>query len=835
VSSFIHDLRDAARGLAKTPGFTASAILTLTLGIGANTALFSLVDSLLLKRLPVKNPERLVMITGGPASLVPQWWTYPLFDQFVQRQLQLPHVSGIFAVSPSRINLAASGEADPVDGLWVSGKFFDTLGVSPFIGRTLSETDDQANGGLPGPSAVISYQFWLRRFGGSADAIGRTIYVERVPFTIVGVTPRNFFGVVVGSTFDILLPIRAQSLIRDQEPFQTASRLAAFTVIGSIAPGTSLEAGTSELRSIQPQIRAATKPAKSMDPYLEQPFGLVRIARGPEFPYPMGLHDRYRSPLLILLAVAGVVLVIGCANLANLLLARGAAHSHELNVRLALGASGWQLARRSFAETLLLSGIGAALGLLIAREAGVLLVGQLGSTALGKAFLELSVNWRILGFTVGMMVVTALLCGLVPALGASRLQPIDALKARGRGPDRTRSRVAGTLVIAQVSLSLMLVMVAGLFVGTFVRLVKADLGFEQSDMLVVEVDAQHSGIDRRTEALSLFEKVGESVRSVPGVIQSAISNAAPFQRGGYRLRFQVPETSQETIGQGYWISPGWFSTYRMALLAGRDFDDADRLDRPRVVIVNQSFATRILGGTNPVGRTIQQREGNRYLKYQIVGLISDSASESIQERASAPPSAFYFPLAQYDTTVFPPPGSVKVSIRAVPGPSGWLSRSVVAAIGKVNPDLSLTIRSLSDQVSLSISQERLLAMLAAFFGMLALLLAMVGLYGVTSYAVSQRQTEMAIRMALGGTPRNLVWMVLQHVGVLIAGGIAAGIILSWWATRFIATSLLYGLRPHDPVTVVGAVVVLVIVGACAAFLPARRATRVDPAQVLKEA
>jgi predicted permease len=455
-------------------------------------------------------------------------------------------------------------------------------------------------------------------------------------------------------------------------------------------------------------------------------------------------------------------------------------------------------------------------------------VDQLGTTLFGKAFLDVSVNWRVLSFTIAAMVVTTALCGLAPAWRTSRLQPIDALKARGTG---LRSRSTGALIVSQIALSLVLVVLAGLFVGSFVHLVRADLGFEPRDLLVVEVSAQHSVSDR-TSRIPLFERIGEAVRSVPGVADVAISNSAPFLRGEFRLGFRVPEVSRELIARGAFVSPGWFSTYRVRLLAGREFDHRDRLGAPPVVIVTQSFMTRYLNGMNALGRTIYDVSGNPNVRYQIVGVAADTAFGSVQDTRSNP-IVLYFPLGQYDTRAYPQPSSIKVSVRAASGDPEALGRAVATAIGNVDADLSVNVRTLSDQVRLSMSQERLLAILAGFFGVLALLLAMVGQYGVTSFGVSQRRTEMAIRMALGGTPRNVVWMTLRQVGQLLAIGTVTGLLMSWWVTALIAPSLLFGLEKHDPATMAVALAALVIVGTCAGLIPARRAAGVDPLVALR--
>jgi predicted permease len=348
VESLLQDTRYAVRRLRKSPGFSVVAVMTLALGIGANTTLFSLHNSLMLKSLPVRNPEQIVMVKGGPARLASEFFTCAIWSQFDERQHALPNFDGMFAWSPSEFNLAITGEADRVEGLWVTGAFFETLGVSPARGRLLARADDQPGGGPGGPAAVLSYPFWQRRFGGSSDVIGRTLNIARVPYTIVGVTPQNFFGPVVGGTFDVVLPVQTEPLMKPGNSLLINPRSVMFNVMGRLKAGGSLGAATAELRAIQPHIREATRPSDTTGPYLEEPFTLISAASGVEFPAPAGLRGRYRLPLLILLAAAGTLLLIGCSNIANLLLARAAGRTHEMNVRLALGGSRWRIARESF-------------------------------------------------------------------------------------------------------------------------------------------------------------------------------------------------------------------------------------------------------------------------------------------------------------------------------------------------------------------------------------------------------------------------------------------------------------------------------------------------------
>ncbi len=820
------DLRLALRSLRATPVVTTVAVLSLALGIGANTAIFSLVNSLLLRSLPVKQPQQLVMISD--ASPGGSDWTYPIWDQIRQRP-QL--FDAAFAWSSNRFNLASGGETEYVDGLWASGGMFETLGVPAVLGRTFTGADDRRGGGPDGAVAVISYGFWQRRFGGAAGAVGRTLAVERVPFTIVGVTPPDFFGPEVGRTFDIALPIGDEPLIRGQETFLDGRSIWWLSIMARLRSGQSTDAATAALRAVQPQIREATPPGwqpNELQRYLKDPFTLKPAATGDST-----LRRRYQQPLMTIMAVVILVLLIACANIANLLLTRAAARRHELSVRVALGASRWRLVRQLLTESLVLASAGAALGLLIARWATLLLVAQL-STATNHVFLDLALDWRVLGFTIGVTVTTALLFGTVPAFRAGGVEPMEAIKEQGRGsPSDAKVGLASVLVAAQVALSVVLVVAAGLFVRTFSALAHLDLGFEQQHVLVVNVNALRTQI-APDDRLAVFERARAAVRALPGVSDAALSVVTPVSGMSWNNRIVVsdapvlPERQSLAFMNG--ITPTWLATFGTPLLAGRHFSDHDVKESSRVAIVNQTFVRKFLNGANPIGHTVRTLGFHtEEPPKEIVGVVADAVYRNLREPI---PATMYVPITQRDDQPVPFP-SVALSVRSASGSPALLAKSITAAIATVNPDLALTFRPLAEQVNASLTQERIVAILSGFFGGLALLLAGLGLYGVTSYAVSRRRTEIGIRMALGAAPSGVVRLVLARVSGLVGIGIIAGAAVSAWAARFVA-ALLYGLEPRDPATLAGAAVVLAAVGALAGWLPARRASRIDPAQVLRD-
>jgi predicted permease len=819
------DLRDAIRALRATPIVTIVAVLSLALGIGANTAIFSILDSLLLRSLPVRDPGRLAIVVQGDGR--PNSWTNPIWEQIRERQ-QL--WEGAFAWGGTRFNLAEAGQTEFVDGVWASGGFFETLGVPAILGRTFTARDDARGGGPDGAVAVISDGFWQRRFGGAADAIGATLTLERVPYTIVGVTPPEFFGVDVGRRFDVIVPLGTEPLVRGRDSSLDQRSYWWLGVMIRRKADQSHDQAIAALRGVTPQIREATLPnwrPQDQDGYLRDGFSLVPATTGSSF-----LRTRYQRPLLTIMVVVGLVLLIACANIANLLLARATARRHELSVRRALGASRLRLARQLLSESLLLAGLGAAAGLLFAQWGSRLLVRQL-STQTSAVFLDLALDWRVLGFTAAVAAATAVIFGTAPALRATRVQPNEALKEQGRGvAGEGRLGLGSALVILQVALSLVLVVAAGLFVRTFASLANLNLGFDGGRVLVVNVGARRSAVEPAGRAAH-YERLRSAVAAVPGVAEAAASMVTPVSGSTWQYRIEVaggtPLSERDRGTYVNIVTPRWFATYATPVLAGRDFTDADRAGAPPVAIVNETFARKFLGGDSPLGRTIQEQGiGNRPSPppRQIVGLVKDAVYRSLREPV---PPTMYLPLAQQEEI-----GSgVSFSVRAAAGAPALLTRSVASALEGIDRDLTLTFRPLADQIDASLVQERLVAMLSGFFGALALLLAGLGLYGVTSYAVSRRRAEIGIRMALGAAPAGVVALVLRRVAWLVAAGIVLGSGVSLWAARFVST-LLFGLAPRDPATLAGAGVVLAVIGALAGWIPARRAARIDPARVLRE-
>jgi predicted permease len=727
--------------------------------------------------------------------------------------------------------------AEPVQGLYASGSFFELLGVRALAGRTFTLDDDRRGGGSAGAVAVISHGFWQRRYDGAADAVGRTLRLNGVPFTVIGVTPPSFFGPTVGRSFDVAVPIGLVDRLQQGGAGWLDGRSTWWLeILGRLGPGQGTEAATRALRAVQPQVREATIPwnwpAAQREAYLrDSPFTLVPASSGVS-----ELRGAYARSLVAMLGVVALVLLIACANLASLQLARGHARRPELAARLALGASRGRLLRQLLAESLLLALPGGLAGLALARVGTRLLLAQItlpGDNASLPAQLDVSLHAGVLLFTLAVTVATALLFGVAPGLSALRLAPYDAMRPQGRVLGSASSGTHGSrLVVAQVALSVVLVFAAGLFLRTFSGLVGRDMGLVREGLLAVSIDAQRSAAaaDRR----ALYARVQEEVAALPGVTAAAVSLVAPVSGAGWNDGLRV-QGEPEVAGEGRYawmnaVTPGWFATYGTQLVAGRDFDERDRVGSPPVAIVNEAFARRFARGGIPIGR-IALREGPpgaAARAVEIVGLVRDSVYRS--PRDTMEPIVF-LPLSQLPAEEAWPVATL--GVRATAGEPAALSRAVSAAVTRVDPQLSLAFRPFAEQVGDALRRERVVAALSAFFGALALLLAAIGLYGVTAYSVGRRRAEIALRLALGARAGGVLRMVLGRVLRLVALGLVIGAAAALWAARFVS-SLLYGLPARDLPTLLAVTALLLAVCAFAAALPARGALRIDPARVLRE-
>ncbi len=802
------DLRNGLRQIAWNPGFTIIAALTLALGIGANTALFSIFNSLILRPLPVRDPGSLARLTDGA-------WSYPIWSDIAARETEL--FDGAFAWSRQQFDLSAGGQTEPVDGAYVSGQLFDVLGVTATRGRLITRADD--GGAAPdGPVAVISHRLWRQRFAGADDVIGRQLTVQRIPFTIVGVMPAAFFGADVGRIVDVMLPFAVEPLIRGKESALSSKSSWWIQIMVRLKPGQSLEQANAALRVNQTQITEGASRQIA-------PLTLADAATGNST-----LRSRFETPLLAMVAGVGLVLLVACANIASLMLARSLARRREFAVRLALGSSRWRIARLLLVESLIVALSGAAVGLAFASWSSRILVQQL-STWQNTVALDLALDWRVLGFTAAVACLCALIAGVAPALGLKRVAAGEALKDSGRGiAGDGRFSVRGLLVVTQIAVSFALVIGAGLFLHTFVSLNRLPLGFEPEPLLVSELNLQAGGGPAEQRAARV-ERLLEATGAVSGVRSAAASSVRLLTGGGTSTGIiAINEGEFSRIRPLLWLNattPGWFETMGIPLRSGRDFEIGDRVGGRPVAIVNETFVRRFLGNAPPIGQTV--RLGfDRDTRYEIVGVVGDTVYTAPRDGMLA---TMYVAIAQSKPSAFRP--TVLLTINAAPGMRATVEHNVAAALTRADPALAFTFGTFDQLVEATATQERLIALVSAFFGGLALLLAAVGLYGMVSHTVRARQTEIGMRIALGAAPSSIVGLVFRRVAILIGSGLVLGLVASLWAARFVET-LLFQLDARDPVTFAGAAAALVAVSVLAAWLPARRAARLDPLIVLRE-
>lgn len=816
LDGLAQDARYAIRGLRNDRGFALVTALSLALGIGANTAIFSLIDAVMLKTLSVSHPEELVQVTAGGDQ---GYFSNPVWEQIRDRQ---DAFSGLFAYSRWAFNLAAGGEVRNVNGEYVSGQFFETLGVAAVLGRTFTLEDDRR--GCSG-AAVLSHGFWQREYGGRADILSKTISLNTHPFEIVGVAARGFTGTEVGASLDVMVPLCAEKILHGDSTLLDADPSGRWLrIIGRPKPGMSASQASERLRALAPEVfRTTILPkwsAEERDRWLQTPLAAQTAANGLS-----SLREDYREALLMLLSIAGMVLLIGCANVSNLLLARAEVRGREIAIRMALGSGRGRLIRQLLTESLLLSFIGAGLGVLIAVWGTKVLVNFLDVS------LDLTPDLRVLGFTAGVAILSGLLFGLAPARRGLQVDLVAAMKAGTRGLIRgTGSNAGKLLVMGQVVLSMVLVTCACLLLSTFWRLAWLEPGFEAERVLLTTINLRSNGYSSERRA-AVFRQILERVRALPGVRAASLSDFTPMLPAR-RIREVVIEgsimTSRED-SQLYFnaVSDGYFATMGIPLIAGRDFNGRDTIAAPMAAIVNQTMAKKYFGGDNPVGRQFRIRTGDTLGDpIDIVGIVKDAKYNDL--RQEIPPTAYTsWSQSRY---LFP---FTNVEVRAANGAPGALVAGVKSAIASVDRSASIEFTTLAAQVSRTLQREQLLATVAGFFGGLALLLAIIGLYGLMSYSMARRRREIGIRIALGAEKSRVLGMVMGEVAVLVGSGIVVGLGVSLAATRLVA-SFLYGVQPNDPLTLLAAAAVLALAAGAASYWPARRASRIDPMMSLRE-
>ena len=816
VENLWRDLIYAARGLRRSPALLICALFSLGLGIGANTAIFQLLDAIRLRTLPVYKPQELaaVRIVGGHGGMGINPGKYPELTRPVWEELRHHQeaFSGLFAWRTDRVNIGEGDHLRNVNAMWVSGDFFHVLGIRPWTGQLLSSEDE---GPCPGSTVVVSYAYWTSALGAAPIHTLPALVIDSERRQIIGVAPPQFTGLSVGDRSDIMLPLCHPSELRD-DIFDIA-------VMGRLRPGWTLQRASQQLQSVSPGIFLATVPSGRSSQSIER-YKRFRLAAYPASSGVSLLRTQYDSSLWLLLGITGLVLLIACANLANLLLARASTRDREMAVRVALGASRTRLLEQLFAEGVLLAGVGALLGLALAQVFSRLLIWAL-STEENSVILPLTTDWRVLLFTAFISSLTCVVFAVVPARRAVNAEPASAMKAAARGMtgSHERSYVQHFLVVLQIAVSLTLLIGALLFVQSFRNLITFNPGMREADITVAFFAFQRSHI-AHSHYKDFQRQLLQDVHSIPGVTSVASTTNVPLLGGswGHDVRIGSIQGSSKFT----WVSPGYFNTMGIRLIGGRDFSDNDTSDSEHVALVNETFVHRYLGNTNPFGQTLRTEPERGYPStlYRIVGVIADTKYNNI--RTETPPMTFA-PASQ-----FPDAAPFTALLIYSKLPESQVLSAVKHTIARKHPGVVITGGDFQKWIRDGMVGERLMAMLAGLFGLMAALLAMVGLYGVMAYLIASRRPEIGIRMALGAQRTQIIGMIMQEAGNLLFIGILFGTALSLVVGRG-ATSLLFDLKPYDPLTLVIAVLMLTVVSGLASFLPAHRASNLDPTIALR--
>jgi predicted permease len=807
----LQDVRYGLRTMRQNSGFTAAAVLTLALGMGANTAIFSLIDAVLLRSLPVNDPASLYFLNNAGAREVGGSPPYPCFERF--RSLA-KSFTGIAAYAPNDFGIRIDGPIEQVDGARVSGNYYDVLGVAPFAGRLLTDRDDQ----LDPPVAVISYGFWQRRFGGRSEAIGATFTSDGTlngsRFTIVGITPKDFHGLAPGQHEDVTMPI---TIAGPQLLHSTNSWF--FRSVARIRPGVTAAQARAEIDPIFQAFMNEFPPSKDARRDYFNHMELSPASHGLDL-----LRKRFSRPLWALMAVVGLVLLIGCANITNLLLARAATREKEFAVRVAIGAGRIRLFRQVLVETGLLFAAGAAAGGAVAWWAARGLIAFFAGGA-RPILLDIHWDWRVVGFTAALSLLATLVFGAAPLVRAMRTDPHAAMKDGGR---TTQSRIgSGQFLVAfQVALSMILLAGAALFLRTLGNLYAMGAGFHADQVGLILIHLPDNTYHEASARIALWDRMLPAVRSLPGVRSASLSRMTPLDGNGRGVRFEAAgyqaQSDQDRSINLNTVSEGYFSTLGTPLLEGRDFTESDREGTPNVALLNESARRHFFSGRDPIG-TVVKLVGRPL--YRIVGVVQDAKQADLRKEAVP---FVYVPVRQpIDSGAW-----LTLSIRTSGDPQPLIA-TVQKRLRTLGPDIHIVrTDTLARQIDESLLEERLISTLAAAFGALALVLSAVGLYGVLAYSVARRTSEIGIRMALGAMPVQVTWSVLRQTLWLVAIGLAAGVPASMFLAKLVE-NLFYGVTPTDILTQAVAAALLAAVALVASYLPARRAGRIDPLAALR--
>jgi predicted permease len=824
LENLLQDGRHSLRLMRRSPGFTIVAVLSLALGIGANTSLFSLLDSLVLRDLPVPHPEQLVRVGAHTRGDSFAGLSLPMFNEIARDQKVF---STMFAWSGDAVlNVEANGALSRAD-LWAAaGNFYSELGAVPEIGRLIGPDEVNLNSAVPAQVAVLGYGFWQRHYGGARDVIGRTIRIEGLPFTVIGVTRKGFTGIANGVPPEVTVPITAWPVVLGDSNVQQYLRRPDsrwLETAGRLKAGTTLEQARAQLESIWPPIRQALAPTAEtpleVSHFLSLDLKIESGAKGGSF-----LRGRFIKPLYVLLVIAGLVLLVACVNLASLMLARAASRSHEIGVRVALGASRGRLTRQMLTESVTLS-IAGALGAFAFAGWGS---HALSSFILGQMFivpaeLNLSPDWRILSFTAGMAILTSILFGWAPAWRAAGEYPNRAVQQNTRTLARNTGRLGKALIVMQVALSLVLLVSAGLFIRSLQKLRAANPGFRTHGLLQVSLTPKPGGY-KNLAWVNYYRELNGRVSNLPGVLSAAFIDVSPGNVIEWTESIRLGGTSAEPIQADVeMVMPGAFRTLGIKLLHGRDFTWQDDDHAPRVAIMSENFAAQFFPNSNAIGQRLDITTEPKWQNLQIVGIVSNASLYDIRKHE---PPTVYLPTAQYGDYMGYP--YLLIETRVSPAGLAGPIRQTVESFGH---EYVSQIKPIEQSIDRSLLQERVTAMLSAFFGALALLLSAIGLYGLVAYNVTRRSREIGIRMALGAQRELVQWMVLRETLLLAFTGLIIGLPCAIAASRLIA-GMLYGVGTSDPVTLICVSLLLIAVSALAGFIPARRAMRLDPIATL---
>ncbi len=834
--SLVKDVRFSFRLLLKRPGFTLIALVILALGIGANTAIFTLINAVVLKTLPVNKPDELVLfndsasegtrvsdgdIFAGRADI----FSYPGYRYFREHNQSFQELSA-FRHGESRVSVrrpnAQSGEAaERASAHLVSGNYFAVLGVNAKQGRVLTNEDDNA---AANPAAVVSNAYWQQKLGGDPQVVGRSVMLNGTGFTIVGVMPREFFGTRVRRSPDYWVPLAFQPQIELRRPYAADNTVYWLNMIGRLKTGVSIEQAQAEANLQLRQFLTESSGSQLNDDRrrsIENSYvTLSSGARGLS-----GLRSFYSKALRMLMVIVVMVLLIACANVGNLLLSRAAARQPEISLRQALGASRWRLLRQLLTESLLLSLIGGLAGILLAQWGVSLLVSRLASTSP----LDVKPDLSILVFTLGVSVVSGVLFGIAPALRATRTDLTSALKDKTVKGRNRRFNLGSALVVAQVSVSLILLVGAGLFARSLMKLQQEDLGFDRDNVLLVNTDMRLAGY-KPEELSAVYRQIYDRISAIPNIQSASIASTSPMSGSNssstVTIRGYTPAKDENMAVTDMQVGPNFTETLGVPLLRGRDIGLQDTPASLKVALVNQSFAEAFFHDQNPIGKRMTFDESSDKDDFEIVGVIGDAKYQSAKDKADR---SVYRPIFQVqDQQTF----NNVFEVRTIGDPLN-IAPQVRAAITEVNNKIPiLNVTTLRLQTEEALRQEKLVAQLVSFFGLLGLLLCCVGLYGIMAHAVVRRTNEIGVRMALGAERSHIVWLVLRESLLLVALGLVVGLPASWAAAQLVSSQL-FGLGTTDPVTLVAAVIVLTLVATLAGYLPARRASHVDPLVALR--